>query len=185
MARKHDQETLAEHNAPAIADSAILLAIEDGKGHGHYVTVAAPDFSALAPEYRSAAMVGFKYEAVRDFQGKAKALVKEGKDVDAGLQEFAATYKPKERESAIETAGSKRLEFAAKRLEDALKRNNQSANEATIKAKAGPWMDAKSERREAVESDFQSFLAAGYTPTKRGEGGKAGAAVTDISLDID
>lgn len=180
MARKHDVTDPA-----SIADSAILLAIEDGTGKGHYVTLAAPDFSALAPEYRSAALVGFKYEAVRDFQGKAKTLVKEGKDVDSGLAEFAATYKPKERESAIETAGSKRLEFAAKRLEDALKRNNQSANEATIKAKAGPWMDAKAERREHVESDFRSFLAAGYTPTKRGEGGAKGATVTDISLDVD
>ena len=176
-----------KHTAPlaTIADSAILLAIEDGKGHGHYVTVQAPDFSGLAPEYRSAALVGFKYEATRDFQGKAKSLAKENKDIDSGLAEFAATYKPKERESAIETVGAKRLELAAKRLEDALKRNNQSANEATIRAKAGPWMDAKAERREAVESDLHSFLAAGYTPTKRGEGGKAGATVTDISLDID
>lgn len=183
MARKHDSGTLAD--LATVADSAILLAIEDGKGSGHYVTVAAPDFSGLPAEYRSAAMVGFKYEATRDFQGEAKRLAKANADIDSGLATFASTYKPKERESAIETAGSKRLEFAAKRLENALKRNNQSANEATIKAKALPWMQAKSERQENVESDFRAFLAAGYTPTKRGEGGTKGATVADISLDID
>lgn len=177
---KGDKHTSEHISLASIADSAILLAVEDGKGMGHYVTVSAPDFSGLPAEYRSAAMVGFKYEAVRDFQGKAKSLAKEGKDIDSGLAEFALSYKPKERESSIDTAGSKRLEFAKARLADAIKRAGQSANDATISAKALPWMEAKQERRDAVESDFRDFLAQGYKPSKRNAGGATGSAVADL-----
>ena len=179
MATKHTDSTRPEQ--AALNDSALILAVEDGNGHGYYVTMLPPTYDGSAA-MQTALAIGIKYDALRKAQSVAKKAAKEGKNVSEVLASW--TFSPEaDNGDRIETVGTKRMELAAKRLEAALIKANQPHNEATVKANLGKYL-AKDTVAQAVDAELRAYLAQGYTPTKRGEGGaKTGEVATEVDLD--
>lgn len=179
MARTHNDESRTA-SAP-LNDSAVILPVEDGTGHGHYATIVLPSYDD-SPAMRTALAIGLKYDALRKAQSVAKKAAKEGKSVNEALASF--TFTPEaENGERIATIGTRRAEIASARLEAALVKAGQPHNEATVKAHLGAYM-GKPQVAAAVDSELRTWLATGYTPTKRGEGaGKAGETAASIDID--
>ena len=175
----------AESNAAtvsALADTSLIVAVEDGKGHGHYIVLPIPEWiNSLPDEARAVAIVGLKYEATRKGQSEAKSAAKDGRDVVAAVTALFQNFKPEIKASRTDTVGSKRVEFASKILSDALAKAGQAHDEATVEKALPKALEAKPNLGKRAEADLQAFLAAGYTPTKRGTGAKAGESGADVS----
>lgn len=169
--------TRKEQHVNGLDDSLIVLAVDDGT-HGHYVTVAMPQWDGSA-EMQTALRVGLNYDALRKAQSVAKKAAKEGKNVSEALAEFAASFKPEANADRVTTVGSERARIASELLRARLSELGKPTNDATIAANLPAYM---SKYADKVDSALHSYLVGGYTPSRKGEGkaaGESGAVVVD------
>lgn len=169
-------------------DSRLVIAVEDGAGHGHFVIVTPPAFSG-SDALKAVALVGFKYEATRSLQAVAKKAKRESKDVGTALSESAATLAETinpDIGNRVDTVGSVREHVAREMMKTRLAAQLAGKPEATVEATISanlPKFLAK--RGEEIEAAFVAHLAAGYTPKARGAKTADGTAPAAIEIGDD
>lgn len=179
--RKHEApETPPAADAVEITPrDSLVMAIEDGDGHGHYQPMAVPVYDPANSNHAAIFAYGWKNAAVRDGQSKAKAE-KDKSKVGAVLLAWAAGAATSMKAPSIETVGDFILRHATADEANALKtaaRAGCAARIAEIKGNAAT--DAEVDKSLAsfivkypskVEAALREVLAAGYTPKARGTG---------------
>jgi hypothetical protein len=179
--RKSNTEAMANG---ALNDLDLVISVDDGVT-GHYITMPVPSFDSLSDDTKIHMVSRFiRDKATRDFQAKSKPAAKKGEDVASVLAKAQAEFEAKPYGDLL-TIASLRNKLATERLTDALKKAGRPHDPATV-AKALPSYMAVQTRQDAVEASLHSFLAAGYTPSRKGQGeatGETGASVNTEDLE--
>ena len=179
---------------PVTARNSLVVAIEDGDGHGHYAVLAVPTFDPNNPKHLGFFIKGWKDAATRNGQSKAKAE-KDKTKVPAVLAAWAAGGAADMEAPSVETVGDFILRLATAEGDNAVKtaaRSGCAARIAEIKGSAAS--DAEIDKSLAsfiakypsrVEAALVATLAAGYTPKPRGKGtAKSDDGTKDYGADL-
>jgi hypothetical protein len=188
--RRHrgGEETQVAQVARGMSDSAIILKAEDGNGKGYFTVHSIPEFDG-SDKARATYAIGFWYDALRKAQSVAKSAKKDGKDVQSAIDSADLSMSEID-PTRLTTVGAKKIELAKPHVQKMLASNPKFASassevqEATVAKYAVVWLGTKPEIATAVDGELAAFLAAGYTPTKRGAGGKTESG-EPTALDIE
>ena len=193
--RKTESEAAPQAVADIIPRDSLVMAIEDGDGHGHYQPLAVPAYDPANPNHAAIFAYGFKNSAVRDGQSKAKAE-KDKSKVGSVLAAWAASAATAMKAPSIETVGDFILRHATADEDSVIKRVARAAcaERITELKKGTAATDAEVDKSLAsfivkypskVEGALREMLAAGYTPKPRGTGKtKASDDTADFSANL-
>lgn len=159
----------AAHAVNSHADTDLVVGIA-----GKYLVVPQITFDPANPEHVKAFNQGCRDALTRNGQSAEK----QGK-----LAEFAANPKVTFGDGG-QTIGSMRTELAREMCRAKLvtlpKFAGKEVNDATVDATLPIYIG---KYRNTIEQALAAKLAAGYTPTKRGEGGKAAPSAVTVEAD--